>query len=81
MFVNGTLLRKRATSHMPCLPSHGGHGLHTSVSRDGPSSEQSFPPFAGRGLLQYLALTLNPVEQVLLHELHDDQALYPPWTS
>lgn len=63
------------------LPSHGGHGLHTSVSRGGPSLEQSFPPLAGRGLLQNLPRTLNPVLHVLLHSLQADHELYPPSTK
>ena len=63
------------------LPSHGGHGLHTSVSRGGPSVEQSFPPLAGRGLLQNLPRTLNPVLHVLLHSLQADHELYPPSTK
>ena len=47
----------------------------------GPSSEQSFPPYWGAGLVQFLVLFITPPPQVTLQAVHADHSVYPPFTT
>ena len=62
------------------LPGHSCM-LQMALSVDRPSLEQSFPPWAGAGLLQFLVLVLIPPPQDLLQPPYSFHSLYPPSTE
>ena len=53
--------------------------LHLLVSAAGPSPMQSFPPFAGWGLVQERERCWNPPAHVWLQRDQGPQFVYPPW--
>ena len=53
--------------------------LHVLVRLAGPNEEQSFPPFLGTGLLQYL-VDIDVPPQAPIQVVHADHSEYPPST-
>ena len=62
------------------LPGHD-CGLQAWVIISGPSSEQSLPPYWGKGFVQFLVLFTVPPPQVTLQAVHGDHSVYPPFTK
>ena len=61
------------------LPGHSWL-LHSLVIVSSPSTLQSFPPFAGGGLVHVRFCVLTPPPQVLEHSPYGFQSEYPPLT-
>lgn len=62
------------------LPGHSCL-LHSLVVLSGPNPLQSFPPFAGGGLVHVRILVFTPLPQVFEHTLYFCQSEYPPCTT